>query len=177
MSGVIEVGTEAAVSLFGEGAAAVFSGAIAICILSVISAMVLTGPRVYYAMARDGVFFSVFGRLSVKRGTPGFSILLQGLISILIVVTVAFDALLLYVGFTLSLFALITVLGMIWLRIRAPALERHYKTFGYPLTPAIFIMGSLWIIYVTLTNKPIVSLFGLGTIGIGSLVYQYFKRS
>jgi len=176
MSGVIEVGAKAAVSLFGVRAASLFSGAIAICILSVIGAMILTGPRVYYAMARDRVFFSLFGKLSARHNTPGHSILLQAVLAIFMVVTTAFDALLLYVGFTLSLFAMLTVVGVVWLRVREPSLARPYKTFGFPLTPAVFILGNLWIIYVAIKIKPIVSLCGLATIGIGALAYQYFKR-
>ena len=176
MSGTLEVGTKSAVSLFGDNISRYFSGAIAIGILSVLSAMIMAGPRVYYAMARDGVFFELFGKVNALRQTPVFAILLQAVIAIIMVITASFDKLLLYIGFTLSLCAMLTVVGMMLLRIKKPDLKRSYKTFGYPVTPLLFILGNLWIIYFCIKSRPITSLFGLGTIGLGILVYSYFRR-
>lgn len=176
MSGVLEVGTKSAVSLFGDNVSRYFSGAIAIGILSVLSAMIMTGPRVYYAMAKDGVFFELFGKINGLRQTPVFAILLQAVIAIIMVITASFDKLLLYIGFTLSLCAMLTVVGMMLLRIKKPDLKRSYKTFGYPVTPLLFILGNLWIIYFCIKSRPITSLFGLGTIGLGILFYSYFRR-
>ncbi|MBC2696540.1 MAG: amino acid permease [Desulfobacteraceae bacterium] len=176
MSGVLEVGTKSAVALFGDNISRYFSGAIAIGILSVLSAMIMTGPRVYYAMARDGVFFELFGKINGLRQTPVFAILLQAGIAIIMVITASFDKLLLYIGFTLSLCAMLTVVGMMLLRIKKPDLKRSYKTFGYPVTPLLFISGNLWIIYFCIKSRPITSLFGLGTIGLGVLFYTYFKK-
>jgi len=176
MNGTLEVGTKSAVSLFGDNISRYFSGAIAIGILSVLSAMIMTGPRVYYAMAKDGVFFELFGKINGLRQTPVFAILLQAVIAIIMVITASFDKLLLYIGFTLSLCAMLTVVGMILLRIKKPDLKRSYKTFGYPVTPLLFILGNLWIIFFCIKSRPITSLFGLGTIGLGVLVYSYFRR-
>lgn len=176
MSGVLEVGTKSAVSLFGDNISRYFSGAIAIGILSVLSAMIMTGPRVYYAMSKDGVFFELFGKINGLRQTPVYAIFLQAVIAIIMVITASFDKLLLYIGFTLSLCAMLTVVGMMLLRIKKPDLKRSYKTFGYPVTPLLFILGNLWIIYFCIKSRPITSLFGLGTIGLGVLVYSYFRR-
>jgi APA family basic amino acid/polyamine antiporter len=153
----------------------IFSGAIAIGLLSVLSAMIMTGPRVYYAMAKDGVFFELFGNINKVHRTPAYAIFLQAAIAIVMVVTASFDKLLIYIGFTLALCATLTVAGMILLRITQPALKRDYKTFGYPVTPFLFILGNLWIIYFSIRSRPIASLFGLGTIGLGILVYLYFS--
>jgi len=71
----------------------------------------------------------------------------------------------------------LTVVGMMLLRIKKPDLKRSYKTFGYPVTPLLFISGNLWIIYFCIKSRPITSLFGLGTIGLGILVYSYFRRN
>ncbi len=176
MSGTLEIGTKSAVSLFGDNISRYFSGAIAIGILSVLSAMIMAGPRVYYAMSRDGVFFELFGKVNALRQTPVFAILLQAVIAIIMVITASFDKLLLYIGFTLSLSAMLTVVGMMLLRIKKPDLKRSYKTFGYPVTPLLFILGNLWIIYFCIKSRPITSLFGLGTIGLGVLFYTYFKK-
>jgi len=175
MSGVLEVGAKSAVSLFGDEISKYFCGAIALGLLSVLSAMIMTGPRVYYAMSKDRVFFGLFGKVNKVRRTPAYSIFLQAGIAIVMVVTASFDKLLLYIGFTLSLSAVFTVVGMVMIRIKKPALVTRYSTFGYPVTPLLFILGNLWIIYFSIKSRPVTSLFGLGTIGIGLLVYLYFR--
>ena len=176
MSGILEVGAKSAVSLFGDEISRYFSGAIAVGLLSVLSAMIMTGPRVYYAMSKDRVFFGLFGRVNRVRRTPAYSIFLQAGIAGIMVVTASFDNLLVYIGFTLSLCAVLTVVGMVLLRIKQPALVTKYRTFGYPVTPFLFILGNLWIIYFSIKSRPITSLFGLGTIGLGLLVYLYFSH-
>ncbi len=176
MSGVLEVGTKAAEALFGKGIARYFSGAIAITILSSLSAMIMTGPRVYYAMAKDGVFFELFGKINSSHKTPAYSIFLQTGIAIIMVITASFDKLLLYIGFTLSLFAMLTVLGMMVLRFKKLSIERSYKTVGYPVTPILFIIGNIWIICFSIIKRPVSSLFGLGTIALGLFIYFYFTK-
>jgi basic amino acid/polyamine antiporter, APA family len=176
MQGVLEVGAISAVALFGENIGHYFTGAIALGLLSVLSAMIMTGPRVYYAMAKDGVFFELFGKVNTLHRTPVYSISLQAAVSIIMVLTASFDALLLYIGFTLSLCATLTVAGMMKLRLTNPELQREYKTIGYPLTPVLFIIGNLWIIYFSITSRPVTSLYSLTTIGAGLLVYYCFQR-
>ena len=71
---------------------------------------------------------------------------------------------------------MLTVVGMMLLRIRQPGLTRNYKTVGYPVTPFLFVIGNLWIIYFSLKSRPVTSLFGLATIGLGLLAYLYFDK-
>jgi basic amino acid/polyamine antiporter, APA family len=175
MSGVLEVGAESATALFGKDIGKYFTGAIAVGLLSVLSAMIMTGPRVYYAMAKDGIFFKPFGTVNRLHRTPAYSIFLQGGVAVLLLLTASFDNLLLYIGFTLSLCATLTVIGMMKLRITKPELHRAYKTFGYPLTPLLFIAGNLWIICFSITSRPVTTLYGLATIGFGFLVYLSFR--
>jgi APA family basic amino acid/polyamine antiporter len=176
MSGVLEVGASSAEALFGSRLGGWFTGAIALGLLSVLSAMIMAGPRVYYAMARDGVFFELFGQVNKSHRTPAHAIFLQSAIAILMVLTASFEKLLIYIGFTLSLCAALTVIGMVKLRKRQPGLQREYKTLGYPVTPLIFILGNLWIIYFSIKSQPTASLVGLGTIGLGLIVFCYFRR-
>ncbi len=176
MNGVLEIGTKAAVFLFGENISRLFSGAVAIGIMSVLSAMILTGPRIYYAMSKDGIFFSIFSRLNIDRKTPASSIFLQAVIAVLMVLSASFDTLLLYIGFTLALFAMLTVIGLIRIRINNSGFEPEYKTFGYPITPLIFILGNLWIIVFSIKSRPVTAFFGLGTIALGIIVYLFFAR-
>jgi len=176
MSGVLDVGAKSAVFLFGEQISRYFSGAIAVGLLSVLSAMIMAGPRVYYAMSKDGVFFEPFARVDKIHKTPKYSIFLQAGIAIIMVLTASFDKLLLYIGFTLSVFAMLTVVGMMKLRIKHPPLQSAYRTFGYPVTPLVFILGNLWIIYFFIKSRPITSLLGLATIASGILVYFCFAQ-
>lgn len=176
MSGAVDVGAKAAIALFGPKISRLISTAVAIGLLSVLSAMILTGPRVYYAMSRDGLFFNLFAKISRSHRTPAYSIFLQAAIAIVMVITASYDKLLLYIGFTLSLVALLTVAGMMLLRHRLPLAGNVYKTFGYPFTPLLFILGNLWIIYFSLKSRPAPALAGLSTIAAGLFVYYLFKR-
>jgi len=176
MRDVLDVGAKAAVNLFGDQISRYFSAAVSLGILSVLSAMIMTGPRVYYAMAKDGVFFTPFARVNKKRHTPAASIFLQAAIAIFLVLTSVFNALLIYIGFTLSIFAVLTVAGMIWLRYRRPDQSPAYKTFGYPITPLLFIFGNLWIIIYSVKSRPLSTLFGLATIAAGIVLYVYLNK-
>lgn len=175
MAGRTDIGTLAATALFGPTAGRWLGLAIAVGLLSVLSAMIMTGPRVYLAMARDKVFFPVFGRLSGLHRTPAASIFLQATLAIVMVLTSTFESLLIYIGFTLSLSAMLTVTGMMLLRHHKPIPAQCYRTPGYPFVPAIFILGNGWIIYFVVQSQPIASLFGLATIALGLFTYGAFR--
>ncbi len=174
MSGAIDVGAKSAEFLFGESVSRYLSIAVALGILSAVSAMIMTGPRIYYAMSKDRVFFTRLAKVNPERRTPAYSIVLQGTIACVMVITAAFDALLTYIGFTLSIFAMLTVIGMIRIRKTRPDLSPIYRTKGYPFTPLFFIAGHLWIIYYMIQSRPIGVVFGLATIFAGMLVYLGF---
>jgi APA family basic amino acid/polyamine antiporter len=176
MSGTLDIGLTSASALFGANIGKYLGAAIAIGILSALSAMILTGPRVYYAMSKDGVFFELFGRVHQRYKTPAFAIFLQAALAIFYILTLSFETLLIYIGFTLALFAMLTVLGLMMLRLKQKVLVSPYKTFGYPVTPIIFILGNLWIAYFSIRSRPVASLWGLLTIGAGILVYLYFRN-
>ncbi|MFP3867608.1 MAG: APC family permease [Desulfobacteraceae bacterium] len=176
MSGVLEVGEKAALALFGPSMSRIFAGAIALSLLSLISAMIMTGPRVYQAMAGDGLLFPAFSRLRGGSGPPGNAILLQAGLALVMVLTASFENLLIFIGFTLSLFSLITVVGLMVLRYRQPAPDLAYRTLGYPLTPIFFILCNLWIVLFSIINKPLASLTGLAAVLCGALLYLFFKQ-
>jgi APA family basic amino acid/polyamine antiporter len=176
MQGVLEVGARSAVALFGTRISKLFSGAVALGILSVLSAMIMTGPRIYYAMSRDGIFFDLFGRLSTTRQTPAAAIFLQAALAVVMVLSASFETLLIYIGFTLSLCAMLTVIGLMRIRSKACRTEIAYRTFAYPLTPLVFILGNGWIIFFSLKSRPVAALCGLLTIAAGGAVYWCFAR-
>lgn len=99
--------------IFGKAFSLIFTTGVTLGLLSVLSAMILTGPRVYYTMARDGIFFKIFSKVNPYTRTPVFSILLQASIAIFMLLTSSFETLLLYIGFTLSICSSLTVGGLI----------------------------------------------------------------
>lgn len=175
MAGVLEVGEKAAVALFGPTVSQVFAKAIALGLLSLISVMILTGPRVYLAMARDGLFFPALARLSGPHHTPRAAILLQAGLAIFLVLTATFEKLLLFIGVTLSVFALLTVLGLFRLRRWHPD-SPGYRTIGYPWTPLVFSAGQLWIIGYFCQANPWVALTSGLSILVGLGFWWLFKN-
>jgi APA family basic amino acid/polyamine antiporter len=176
MQGVLEIGAKSALSLFGASTGKVFSAAVSLSVLSVLSAMIMTGPRIYYAMSRDRLFFHVCGKLNTDRKTPAYSIFLQAAIAVFMVISATFETLLLYIGFTLSLFATLTVTGLMRIRMKSRKSGIIYETFGYPVTPLLFILGNLWIILFSIKSRPVTALYGMGTIGLGIIVYLFFAQ-
>jgi APA family basic amino acid/polyamine antiporter len=175
MYGVVEIGSLSAIHLFGGGIGSFFGMAIAFCLLSTVSSMIMIGPRVYYAMARDQLFFKIFRGISRTHHVPSYAIILQGVISIAFVLTSTFYALLMYVGFVLAIFSSLTVLGMMILRSKDPHRARPYKTWGYPLTPILFVIGNLWIVIFSIRSNLAAFVWGLATVAAGWLIYEYFE--
>jgi APA family basic amino acid/polyamine antiporter len=175
LAGSIDVGRKAAGVLFGNTSGAFFSIAIAIGVLSVISAMTMAGPRVYFAMARDGVFFKFFGNMDFKKGNPARAVWLQCCLAILMIITTSFDILLLYIGVLLSLSSIMTVLGMIKLRVTQRQTVRPYKCIAYPIVPIFFIVGNVWIVAFSLWMNPAVILYAGATLAIGVLVEMLYR--
>jgi APA family basic amino acid/polyamine antiporter len=172
---VREVCGYVAMLLFGPGFGTGISALIAFALISSVSAMVMAGPRVYMAMAEDGLFFRVFAKKST-RGAPVFSVLLQGGLAIALFLFAKFDQLLNYVGFTLSISAALTIAGAFVLRRKHPDAPRPYKTFGWPVTPILFIAVSAWMAFFLVRQRPTESLAGIGTLAVGTALFFVWKR-
>lgn len=143
IKGAIDVAALAAHALFGPQVAKAFGIIVAICLLSAVSAMVLVGSRVYYAMAVDGLIpIRVEDKLEDKQ-PPKTAIYIQALITIVMILSGSFESLLIYTGFLLSLSAMLTVIALIVLRQRIGPPSRGYRTWGYPITPILFIGANL----------------------------------
>jgi len=104
------------------------------------------------------------------------AIALQGSVAVIMIVTATFGALLNYIGFTLSLSTGLAVAGVIVLRRREPLLKRPYRTWGYPLVPILYFLLSLWMVCYNVWGRPVESLAGLLTIGVGAVLYYVSKR-
>jgi len=176
LTGVIEIGHVAAVGLFGESAARVLSALIAAGLISTIGAFIMTGPRVLEAM---GAAFPRLGVLTGRRAGrgPAGPIVLQAAIALVMILTSSFEALLTYIGFTLSLFAMLTIIGLFVLRVREPDLPRPYRVWGYPVTPllAIGLMG--WMIWQSIMERPAVAGAGGLTVAAGIALFQFVGRA
>ncbi len=143
---------------------------IALLLIASISSFVLAGPRVAQVMGEDLPQLS-FLSITNKHGVPYVAKIIQGFISLLLILTASFGKVLLYIGFTLSLSTFFTVLGLFILRARMKGKTDGYKTFGYPVTPIVFLALSAWMLFFTMKEHPKESLLGLGTILAGSAVY------
>lgn len=166
LKGQIEVGYLSASQIFGNGIGRYMSLAIAVLLISTISAMILAGPRVMQSM---GAAIPSLKILSVtnKNKVPYLAIITQSVIAILLVIFSSFEALINYIGFTLNLFTFLTVFGIFILRYKKRDVERPFKTPLFPLPPILFLLIIGWILVNVMMQKTTESLFGLGTVVAG----------
>lgn len=165
------VGEIAVRTLFGADASKWFSGLVSLALISAISAFLIIGPRVVYAMARDGMFPSFAARVHPRFGTPAWSIVAQGAMSVVMILTGTFFQLLTYVGFALSIFPWMTILGLMLLRARQPQRERPYRVWGYPFTPLFYLVIMATILAISVVNDPKPPLIAIATVAAGAVVY------
>lgn len=178
LDGKPEVGLIAGRHIFGEAGGQLMAGLICIGLISTISAMTWVGPRVAQRMGQDLAPLRLLARTNAA-GTPSVALLFQGLVAILLVLTSTFATVIKYVQFSLTLSSVCTVLGVFVLRWREPALPRPYRAWGYPVTPALFIGISVWMLaYMLLdddSRRP--SLLGLSTMALGLVVYIFLRKT
>ena len=161
--------------LAGPAGASFVSALIFCSIVGSLNGNVLGGPRVYFAMARDGVFFPSVGRVHPRFETPALAILIQGTWSIVLVASGTFEQLYTYVISTGWIFYGAAVLAVVILRRRMPALERPYRVWGYPVLPVVFSLAALAIVVNTLITKSRESLIGFGIVLAGIPIYLVWK--
>lgn len=173
MKGVISVGGLAMGNLFGRSADIIFSLMIAVALFSSLSAFIIIGPRIYYSMASDGLFFKSVAKIHHRFKVPSNSILLQGVLSIVLVISGTFEQVLTYMGFALGIFPILTVLTLFKLRKKKTGSLRFS---GFPVTQFIFIAAGILILGLSWLEKPLESSIAILTILTGIPVYFYFKK-
>jgi APA family basic amino acid/polyamine antiporter len=171
-----EIAMLAADRLLGPAAAQMLGGLAVIVLLGSLSAMTTAGPRVYFAMARDGAFFPAAARIHPRFHTPWVAIAAQAIWSSLLVLTNTKDQLAEYTGFAVLVFSAFAVSTVFVLRRRHPDEPRPFKAWGYPLAPAIFVIASLAITVAAVIGRPGPSLWGAVIIAAGVPVYYVFRR-
>jgi APA family basic amino acid/polyamine antiporter len=171
-----EIAMLAADRLIGPAAAQMLGGLAVIVLLGSLSAMTTAGPRVYFAMARDGAFFRAAARIHPRFHTPWVAIVAQAIWSSLLVLTNTKDQLAEYTGFAVLVFSAFAVSTVFVLRRRHPDEPRPFRALGYPLAPAVFVLASLAITVAAVIGRPGPSLWGAVIIAAGVPVYYVFRR-
>jgi APA family basic amino acid/polyamine antiporter len=166
-----------ALRLGGEGAAALLSPLVAVCILSSLQATVLVGPRIYQAMAVDGLFFEPIGRASPATGAPALGLLAQAAIAIVELLTGSFDRLLTFAMFSIVTFSTLAVGAVVILRVRRPGAARPFPVPAYPALPVLFVAVNAWVLWSVLTGPYLVdALIGMAIVATGVPAYMAFRR-
>ena len=166
LAGAVEVGALSARNIFGGDSGAIMGFVISLLLVSSISAMVIAGPRVLAVIGED---LQAFRFLSLRnaRGAPTRSVLFQQLIALAFIATGSFEAVLTFAGFTLNLFALLTVVGLIRLRFRKPHIHRPFRVPLYPFPPLIFLVVSGTSLVVVAWQQPVTLAAVLGLLVVG----------
>ncbi|MEA5256873.1 amino acid permease [Arcicella aquatica] len=169
------VGTAAAEMIFGNPATIIMAVFIMISTFGCNNGIILSGARVYYAMAKDGLFFKKAGELN-NKGVPAFSLLIQCGWACLLCLTGTYGDLLDYTVFAILVFYILTIVGVFILRKKQPNAPRPYKAFGYPVIPAIYLLFATALCVNLLIYKPIPSWAGVGIVALGVPVFYLWKK-
>jgi basic amino acid/polyamine antiporter, APA family len=169
------LGTATIYGIFGESAAIIMAIFVVVSTFGCNNGLILSGARVYYAMAKDKLFFKGAAQLNSK-GVPANGLKVQALWASLLCLSGTYSDLLDYVVFAVLIFYVLTIAGIFILRHKRPDMERPYKAFGYPLIPAIYIFSALLIMTILLIYKSETSGLGLLIVLLGIPVYFFWQR-
>jgi APA family basic amino acid/polyamine antiporter len=161
----------------GHGAGKLVAVAILISMFSAANSILLNAPRVFYAMAKDGLFFGSLARVHPRFGTPALAVLAAGAWSAVLAATGTFEQLLTYVVFIGWIFYALAAGSVFIYRKRAPDAVRPYRVLWYPLTPIVFIVAALALVANTLFTQPLCAAIGLGIVFLGVPAYVYWRRT
>ncbi|MGH9557138.1 MAG: APC family permease, partial [Terriglobales bacterium] len=170
------VGTAVMFEMFGATGASLMAVAILLSTFGCNNGLILTGARVYYAMAKDGLFFKGVGTLHPKYKTPMASLIVQCAWTSILCLSGSYGQLLDYIIFAVLVFYILTIAGLFVLRVKRPNAERPYRAFGYPVLPALYILMAVYIDIVLLRYKPQYTWPGLIIVLLGIPVYFLWSR-
>jgi APA family basic amino acid/polyamine antiporter len=160
----------------GPWAGKLIAVAIIISMFSAAHATVITAPRVYYSMARDGLFFRRLAEVDPRFGTPAFAIVASCVWSAVLALTGTFEQLLTYVVFVGWIFYALGAASVIVLRRTRPAAERPFRVPGYPFTPVLFVLAAIAIVGNAIVTQPTRAAIGIGMVLLGAPAYIIWRR-
>jgi APA family basic amino acid/polyamine antiporter len=176
VAGSQRVAADSVRALFGSVPAKLVSAAVLVSVFSAANGLALTGPRMYYAMGRDGVFFRALGEVHPRFQTPAIAIAVGGAWAALLTLWGSFEQLLTYVVFASWLFAALAAASVFVLRRRRPEAPRPFRVPGYPVTPALFILAALAIVVNTVVARPLQAGAGIGIVLLGTPIFLFWRR-
>ena len=171
------VAADAVRASLGPGAGTLIAAAVLVAMFSAANGLTLTNSRVYYAMARDGVFFRKLAEIHPRFGTPAFSVLVSSAWAIALAATGSFEQLFTYVIFAAWVFYALAGASVFVLRRRRPDAPRPFRVPGYPWTPLVFVASAAAIVLNTIWARPQRSLLGLGVVALGLPAYHAWRRA
>ena len=163
-------------TLFGAATAKLVTLVILISIFSAANGLALTGPRMYFAMARDGVFLRALARVHPRFGTPALAVATSAVWATVLALSGSFEQLFTYVVFASWIFAALAAGSVFVLRRRRPDAPRPFRVPGYPFTPALFIAAAIAIVVNTVVARPLQALIGIGIVTTGVPAYYVWMR-
>ena len=170
------IAAEAATTTLGPMAGRLVAATIVLATVSAGNSVVLTTPRVFYAMSRDRLFFEPLGRVHPRYGTPVYAIAASGVLAALFTITGTFNQLLTYVVFTAWIFYGLGAASLFVYRRQQPSAPRPFRVPGYPLTPAVFVASAAGLVVHTIVTQPARAAVGLGALAVGLPVYEWWAR-
>ena len=162
--------------MFGPVAVQLMAAAIMVSTFGCVNGLILSGARVYYTMALDGLFFRRAGELNPRTAAPVFALIIQCVWAVALTLSGQYNDLLDYVIFAVLLFYILTIAGLFVLRRTRPEMERPYRAVGYPVLPGIYIAAGLVIEILLLLYKPNYTFPGLAIVLLGVPVYYFWRR-
>ena len=169
------VAADAIGTILGPVAGAVVTALILVSIFSALNGLILTTPRMYYAMARDGLFFQKLTAVHPRFGTPAIAIVTLTAWGALLAASGTFSQLLTYAVFTGWIFYALGALAVMMLRRSEPNVARPFRVPGYPITPILFVVAAVALVLNTIITQPGISSIGLGFVALGAPVFYIWR--
>jgi APA family basic amino acid/polyamine antiporter len=175
LAGASRVAERAATALVGPSGATFVALTVVVSTFGCNAAAILAGSRLLYAMAADGIFFTAAAAVHPRYRSPHVAVVAVTIWSCVLALSGSYEQLFTYVVFTSVLFSLFGGVALFRLRATRPNADRPYRVWGYPVVPALFVLGSIFVIYNTLVERPFESVAGLGLLALGLPAFFYWR--
>ena len=176
MSGVTRIAEKAVSALVGPAGAAIVAGTVVVSTFGCNVAGIIAASRSCFAMAADGRFFPPAAKVHPVYRTPHVALIITSVWSAFLTLTGGYEALFTYVTFASVLFGTLGGIAIFVLRAKRPDVPRPYRALGYPIIPALYVLGSFALVWNTMAERPTASIAGLGLVALGLPFYFYWSK-